>query len=111
MRTHRQTLQIFKESLLTSKRCSLKRKDGGFKVGYTDGLDLLWKRSASRHGTSSGKGFYPGTDMKLNGMKKPLQCWEEYKCCVCLKKVETFSQEKWMDLTVCVVSLNSTYTV
>lgn len=47
--------------------------------------------------------------MKLNGMKKPLQCWEEYKCCVCLKKVETFSQEKWMDLTVCIVSLNSIY--
>jgi len=47
-------------------------------------------------------GIFQTYTMKLNGMKKPLQCWEEYKCCVCLKKVETFSQEKWMDLTVCV---------
>ena len=42
--------------------------------------------------------------MKLYGMKRQRHCWEEFKCCVCLHKVEYVSQGKWMDLTVCIVS-------
>ena len=34
---------------------------GGFKAGYTDGLDLPWKRNASGRGMSKGEGSsYPG---------------------------------------------------